>query len=148
MRNTIIRQLSPVLLGTVFILGSTALGQSPAKQIQAADSIPAFWEKFKTAIIKGDKVVVAGLSRFPIEMPYGMAPVRTKAQLIRRYRNVFNNETNAAQCFETAQPQTDPTRLKEFTVGCKNEAGDEVIIYSFTHTRNGWRFSGLDNINE
>ena len=108
----------------------------------------AFWEKFKAAVIKKDKASVAALSQFPISMPYGMRTVRNRAQLIQRYRDVFNHEGDAAVCFAEAKPQTDPARPKEFTVGCKNSAGDEVVIYSFVLTRTGWRFNGLDNLNE
>lgn len=107
-----------------------------------------FWNKFRTAVIKMDKATVAQLSQFPIDMPYGYRSVRNKAQLIKRYRDVFNNDSDAAQCFKSAQPQGEAARPKEFTVACKNAAGDEVVIYSFVRTKNGWRFSGLDNINE
>ena len=31
----------------------------------------AFWEKFKAAVIKGDKETVAALSAFPLSMGYG-----------------------------------------------------------------------------
>ncbi len=121
---------------------------SPAKLAQGDGSIATFWEKFKASVIKGDKTAVATLSQFPISMPYGMPTVRTRTQLIRRYRDVFNHEGSAAKCFATAQPVTDPARPKEFTVGCKNAAGDEVIIYSFKRVAKGWAFNGLDNINE
>ena len=115
---------------------------------QAAESRDAFWERFRTAVIKKDKTLVASLSQFPISMPYGMGTVRNKAQLMRRYRDVFNHEGDAAVCFASAKPHTDPARPKEFTVGCKNAAGDEVVIYAFVLTKLGWRFNGLDNINE
>jgi hypothetical protein len=81
-------------------------------------------------------------------MPYGMASVKTRAQLITRYRRVFNGETDAAKCFSTAKPETDPANQKLFTIACKNAAGHEVIIYSFARTAGGWKFAGLDNINE
>ena len=108
----------------------------------------AFWEKFKAAVIKKDKATIAALSQFPISMPYGMRTVRSRAQLIQRYRDVFNHEGDAAVCFADAKPQTDPAQPKQFTVGCKNGAGDEVVIYSFVLTKTGWRFNGLDNLNE
>jgi hypothetical protein len=31
-----------------------------------------------------------------------------KAQLLKRYRQVFNSEANAAKCFAGARPETDP----------------------------------------
>lgn len=131
--------LAVLLLGCVSSLGS---------HFQAGESRDAFWERFRTAVIKKEKAEVASLSEFPISMPYGMRTVRNKTQLIKRYRDVFNHEGDAAVCFAAAKPQIDPARPKEFTVGCKNAAGDEVVIYSFVLTKLGWRFNGLDNINE
>lgn len=111
--------------------------------------VEQFWEKFRDAVTKGNKTAVATMSKFPISMPYGMASVRNKSQLIRRYRDVFNHDgSSASECFKTAKPVIDPARPNDFTVGCKNLAGDEVIIYTFRRTPVGWKFVNLDNINE
>ena len=127
-----------------------ALGLSmTAKPFQADQSIQTFWTRFKTAVIKSDKTSVAQLSQFPIEMPYGVSSVKTSIQLSKRYREIFNGETNAAKCFSEAKPEVDPQNSKRFTVGCKiNGTGDEVIIYAFVRTKTGWKFKSLDNINE
>jgi len=148
-----VTNLCVLLSLTGYVLLSVVGARTPSVSVswnilQTDSSMSSFWEKFKAAVIKSDKAAVAGLSQFPISMPYGMRTVRTRAQLIRRYRDVFYHETSAAKCFATAQPQTDPARPGEFTVGCKNAAGDEVIIYSFKRTGKGWAFIGLDNINE
>ena len=127
---------------------ATALTQTPARSVQNDSSVETFWSGFKTAVIKGDKDKVAQMSQFPIGMPYGVPAVKTKAQLIKRYRQVFKGETNAAKCFGEARPVIDPENRKRFTVGCKNAAGDEVIIYDFVWTKAGWKFKSLDNINE
>ena len=111
--------------------------------------VEQFWERFRDAVTKGNKTAVATMSKFPISMPYGMASVRNKSQLIRRYRDVFNHDgSSASECFKTAKPVIDPARPNDFTVGCKNLAGDEVIIYTFRRTPVGWKFVNLDNINE
>ena len=111
--------------------------------------IEQFWEKFRDAVSKGNQTAVAGMSKFPISMPYGMASVRNRAELTKRYRDVFNHDgSSASECFGTAKPVIDPERPNYFTVGCKNLAGDEVIIYTFKRTPAGWKFLHLDNINE
>jgi hypothetical protein len=115
---------------------------------QNDSAIETFWAKFKAAVIKGDKESVAAMTQFPIEMPYGVSAVRTKAQLLKRYRQVFNSEANAAKCFADAKPETDPARKKEFTIGCDNGSGEKVVIYAFALTKTGWKFKSLDNINE
>ncbi|HEX3230488.1 MAG TPA: hypothetical protein VHQ95_16035 [Pyrinomonadaceae bacterium] len=124
------------------------LSFTAAASAQNDSSIDAFWAKFKAAVIKGDKESVAAMTQFPIGMPYGQAAVRTKAQLLKRYRQVFNGEANAAKCFADARPETDPARPKEFTIGCDNGSGEKVVIYAFALTKTGWKFKSLDNINE
>jgi hypothetical protein len=134
----------------VLMVAGMAINASELRSVAQSDAgIEEFWEKFRDAVTKGNKTAVAGLSRFPISMPYGMSSVKNRTQLIRRYRDVFNHDgSSASDCFTTAKPVTDPARPKEFTVGCKNLAGDEVIIYTFQRTPAGWRFAHLDNINE
>lgn len=112
------------------------------------DSTASFWEQFKTAVSKHDVETIARLSKFPLDMSYGIPAVKTKAQLARRYRQVFNEQTDAATCFSKKKPEVDTENPKHFTVACPNEAGDEVVIYHFSQTKTGWRFTGLDNINE
>jgi hypothetical protein len=110
--------------------------------------ITPFWQKFKTAVISGNKEAVSGLTRFPIKMSYGIKSVKTKAELRRRFRQVFNEQSDAAQCFARKQPEIDEANPKRFTIACPNEAGEEVVIYEFELSRGGWKFVALDNINE
>ena len=151
MRKTIL-SLSLVLLGSVSIPGAIGFGQTTVPQVQGHDSIQMFWEKFKAAVIKGDKQTVAALSRFPISRGYGLASLRNKAQFMKHYREVFFTETDAAKCFPKAKPSVEKERPKEFTIGCSfrsdDGGGGEPFQYSFTLTRNGWRFTGFENINE
>jgi hypothetical protein len=148
MKKALTWSLFLALLGTAVLMTSPGSSQASGNSRQTDSSVREFWDKFRVAVIKGDKTAVAAFTRFPVEMPYGMASVKNKAQLITRYRKVFNGETDAAKCFNTAKPETDPANGKLFTVACKNAAGHEVIIYSFAGTANGWKFAGLDNINE
>src|SRR5437016_12060533 len=80
----------------------------------ADNSMNAFWEKFKAAVIKGDKETVAALSAFPISLGYRMGSIKTKPQLMKNYKYIFANETNAAKCFRTAKPATDKSAPKNF----------------------------------
>ena len=118
----------------------------------ADNSMNAFWEKFKAAVIKGDKETVAALSAFPISLGYRMGSLKNKAQFMKNYHYLFARETNAAKCFRTAKPDFDKKRPKEFTVGCPfaedSGGGGEPFIYSFKLTRFGWRFVGFENVNE
>jgi hypothetical protein len=116
--------------------------------LTGADTRDAFWQQFKTAVTNKDVEAIATLSRFPIGMSYGIPSVKSKADLRRRYRKVFNEQTNAATCFSKAKPEVDPDNAKHFTVACPDAAGNEVVIYHFTQTRSGWKFTGMDNLNE
>jgi hypothetical protein len=108
----------------------------------------SFWEKFKTAVIKGDKNTVVTLSKFPIQMSYGIKSIKTKAELVRRYREVFNQQTDAAKCFANKEPEKDETSARKFSIACPDEAGNEVVIFQFARDFTGWKFVGLDNLNE
>jgi hypothetical protein len=112
------------------------------------DARDTFWQQFKTAVTNKNVNAIATLSRFPIFMSYGIASVKTKADLRRRYRKVFTEQTDAAACFSKAKPEADPDNTKHFTVACPDAAGNEVVIYHFNLTRTGWKFTGLDNLNE
>jgi len=140
--------LKKATAGLVLLLLALSLSTT-AKSFQGDQSINAFWTKFKSAVIKGDKAAVAKMSKFPIGLSYGMGSVKSTAQLFKRYREVFNGETNAAKCFAKAKPEIDPQNSKRFSVACGiNNTDDLVIIYGFVRTRTGWKFDSLDNINE
>ena len=131
------------------ILVTSAAG---ALRARAADpTIDAFWDKFKTAVTKGDKQAVFGITQLPLGMGYGQSPLRTRAQFMKKYNYIFAGEVNAVKCFETAKPQVDKGKTKEFYVTCpfaQNGGGDEPFVYTFKLTRSGWRFVSFENINE
>jgi len=116
--------------------------------LTGADSADTFWQTFKTAVSKRDVETIARLSKFPIGMSYGIPSVKTKAQLSKRYRQIFNEQTDAAACFSKAKIEMDPENAKHFSVACPDAAGNEVVIYHFEQTKTGWKFTGLDNLNE
>jgi hypothetical protein len=116
--------------------------------LTGADSAETFFQNFKTAVTKHDVETIARVSRFPLAMSYGIASIKTKAQLTRRYRQVFNEQTDAAACFSKAKIDMDAENPKHFSVACPDAAGNEVVIYHFRQTSTGWKFTGLDNLNE
>lgn len=137
-----------IILCLIFSIGGTATALTAAEPAPFEDSINVFWQKFKTAVIGGDKGAVAALSKFPLGMSYGIARIKNRAELRRRWRELFNEQTNAAQCFARKGPEIDRANPKRFSVACPNEAGDEVVVYEFERTRTGWKFVALDNLNE
>lgn len=107
-----------------------------------------FWGKFKAAVIKVDKTTVASLTKYPLGMSYGIRSVKSRVELVRRYKEVFNQQTDAAKCFGNKTPEKDSNNPRLFTIVCPNEAGDEVVAYQFMRGKLGWQFIGLDNYNE
>jgi len=116
--------------------------------LTGADTVDTFWQDFRTAVGKHDVETIARLSTFPIAMSYGIPTIKTKAQLTKRYRQLFNEQTDATKCFEKAKPEVDADNPRRFSVACPDAAGNEVVIYHFQQTRAGWKFTGLDNLNE
>lgn len=116
--------------------------------LTGAESFDGFWQTFKTAVSKRDVDTIARLSKFPVGMSYGIPSIRNKVQLTKRYRQLFNEQTDAAACFNKAKPEADTANPKHFSVACPDAAGNEVVIYHFEQTRTGWKLTSLDNINE
>lgn len=116
--------------------------------LTGTDARDTFWQQFKTAVSNKNVEAIASMSRFPIGMSYGIASVKNKTDLRRRYRKVFAEQTNAAACFKKAKIEVDQENSKHFTVACPDAAGNEVVIYHFNETKSGWKFTGMDNLNE
>jgi len=111
----------------------------------------AFWKKFKSAVIAGDKATVAEMTKFPLSMPYEVKAVKNKEDFLRRYNEIFKGEANAAQCFASAKPYKQSDR--QYDVNCPfketpNDREDVPIRFIFEQTKSGWRFADLDNVNE
>ncbi len=117
----------------------------------AESDLPAFWNKFRSAIIAGDKAAVAEMTKFPISMPYSVRAVKNKMEFLRRYTEIFNGEANAAQCFASAKPEKQSAGRCEVYCPFKETPDDREnapIRFIFELTNSGWKFAGLDNINE
>jgi hypothetical protein len=116
----------------------------------AETDFPAFWNKFKAAVISGDKAAVAEMTKFPLEMPYGAKGVKKKEDFLRRYGEIFKGEADAVQCFAKAKPQSEGKRYEVYCPSKEtpNDWENATIRFIFESTKGGWKFAGLDNINE
>ena len=117
----------------------------------AESDFSAFWKKFKAAVIAGDKAAVADMTKFPLSMPYGVKAARNKENFLRRYDEIFKGEANAAQCFRSVEPHKQSGREYDMYCPFKDTPDDKEnapIRFMFELTKAGWRFAGLDNINE
>ena len=117
----------------------------------AESDFSAFWQKFKSAVTAGDKATVAEMTKFPLSMPYEVKAVKNKESFLRRYDEIFKGEANAAQCFQTGKPRKESAGHYEIYCPFKDTPNDwenAPIRFMFELTKGGWRFVGLDNINE
>jgi hypothetical protein len=126
----------------ILLLFPTAFAQS---------DFPVFWKKFKSAVIAGDKAAVAEMTKFPLSTSYLVKVVKNKQEFLRRYNEIFKGEANAAQCFASAKPQKESAQ--SYAVYCPfkdtpNDRENAPIRFIFELTKSGWKFAGLDNINE
>jgi hypothetical protein len=126
----------------ILLFSSTAFAQS---------DFSAFWKEFKSAVIAGDKAKVADMTKFPLSMPYSVKAVKNKEDFLRRYNEIFKGEANAAQCFGSAKPRKESARRYEIYCPFKetpNDMENAPIRFLFEVAKGGWRFVGLDNVNE
>ena len=136
---------------SLIVITLLSLGIALSTETLAQTNIQTFWKNFKSAIEKGDKNAVAEMTKFPLEMPYGIKSVKTKGEFIKRYNEIFKDEADAAKCF----PKTtlDKENSKRYAVYCSfkeniDKPEDAPFKYYFESTKNGWKFTGFDNINE
>ena len=117
----------------------------------AESDFSTFWKEFKSAVVAGDKAKVAGMTKFPLSMPYEVKAVKNKESFLRRYDEIFKGEANAAQCFRSIEPQKESDRRYDIYCPFKETPEDKEnapIRFIFELTKGGWKFVGLDNINE
>ena len=117
----------------------------------AESDFSTFWKNFKSAVIAGDKATVAEMTKFPVSMPAFQKAIRNKADFLRRYDEIFKGEANAVQCFASAKPQKQSAGRYEIYCPFKETPKDwenAPIRFEFELTKAGWKFAGLDNINE
>ena len=117
----------------------------------AESDFSAFWHNFKSAVTGSDKAMVAQMTKFPLSMPYEVKAVKDKNGFLRRYDEIFKGEANAAQCFGSAEPHKESNRRYEIFCPFKETPKDKEntpIRFIFELTKGGWRFVGLDNVNE
>ena len=138
-----------VIRGRTWLVGILVLLFFP--NVFAQSEFSTFWKKFRTAVITGDKATVAEMTKFPLAMPYSVKAVKNKEDFLRRYNEIFRGEANAAQCFATAEPRKESDRRCEIYCPFKETPDDREnapIRFEFESTKSGWKFAGLDNINE
>ena len=123
----------------------------PEKSAIGENDFSTFWKKIKSAVIAGDKATVAEMTKFPLSMPYEVKAVKNKEDFLRRYDEIFKGEANAVQCFKSAEPQKESDRRYEIYCPFKETPDDREnapIRFLLELTKSGWKFSGLDNVNE
>ena len=91
------------------------------------------------------------MTKFPLSMPYEVKAVKNKEVFLGRYNEIFKGEANAAQCFGKAEPHKESDR--EYGIYCPfkdtpNDWENAPIRFIFELTKSGWKFTGLDNVNE
>ena len=117
----------------------------------AQSDFSGFWKKFKAAVIAADKATVAEMTTFRLSMPYEVKAVKNKQEFLRRYDEIFKGEANAAQCFKRAEPRKESARRWNIYCPFKETPNDwenAPIRFVFELTKSGWKFTGLDNVNE
>jgi hypothetical protein len=146
-----LKSFAPIRLITPMTWLAGALIFSALPNAFAESDFSTFWKEFKSAVIAGDKAKLADRTKFPLSMPYGVKVIKNKEDFSRRYNEIFKGEANAAQCFAKAEPRKESAQRYEIYCPFKQTPNDwenAPIRFVFELTKSGWRFAGLDNINE
>lgn len=138
-----------VIRGQTWLAGILILSLFPNAFAQTDFS--TFWKKFRSAVIAGDKATVSEMTKFPLSMPYLVKAVKNKEDFLRRYNEIFKGEANAGRCFASGKPRKESSRRYEIYCPFKDTRNDREnapIRFIFELTKRGWKFAGLDNVNE
>ena len=155
--SSLMRFVTIRVIGVFVAIVACAIGcrfsilAADAEPIRTQTDFSTFWKKFKSAVIAGDKAVIAEMTKFPLSMPYGVKAVKKKEDFSRRYNEIFKGEANAAQCFATGEPRKESARRYEIYCPFKetpNDRENAPIRFIFELTKSAWKFAGLDNVNE
>jgi hypothetical protein len=84
---------------------------------------------------------VANLSQFPIGVSHPALEIKDRSELRQRFREIFSQPINAAECFAHTEPTQDTENPELFTVACRYDKGSDAAAYQFEHTKSGWRFT-------
>ncbi len=140
------------------LISAVVLAMAPVNSAHSDDGLEAFVQKFRAAVINGDKETVVGLSRFPIRMPGRVRNIKDAADLRQRYHEVFNKYTSAAKCLAekyddrrfpesknkyVVEPLRDSDKPKDAWFDCGDDTG-YGINYVFELTQTGWKFVRLE----
>lgn len=122
-------------------LGISLAASGNRTQKNTSAAIQNFWTTFQSAVARNDKEAVASMTHFPLEMPYGVSSIRTKAQLMKSYSKIFDAETK--KCFSTARPERERANTRRFSISC-----GEAMMYWFNVVKGEYKFVAVDNVNE
>ncbi|PYJ50156.1 MAG: hypothetical protein DME83_10185 [Verrucomicrobia bacterium] len=111
-----------VIRGHTWLAGILILLLLPSAFAQTDFS--AFWKKFRSAVIAGDKAAVTEVTKFPLSTPAFQKAVKNEADFLRRYNEIFKGEANAAQCFATGEPRKESARRCEIYCPFKETPDD------------------------
>lgn len=131
MRRTVLLCLVLTLAGSFLAAGSNSS--------QTTDTFPAFWREFKRTVISRDEQSVIRLTKFPIGISNDAKPVQNRAEMKRRFSEIFDQHTNAAKCFSEREPSQDTESPNRYTISCPNK-DDNFVVYEFERTNSGWKF--------
>ncbi len=138
-----------VIRGRTWLAGILVLLLLPNAFAQSDFAL--FWKQLSSAVIAGDKAAVAEMTKFPLSMSAFQKAIKNKEDFLRRYNDIFKGEANAAQCFASAKPEKQSAGRCEIYCPFKETPNDwenAPIRFIFELAKSGWKFVGLDNINE
>jgi hypothetical protein len=131
--------ITPTLLVVISLSGFAFSLQKQSASIRTEGN--AMWLKFQAAVAKGDADLAGSMTKFPLDMPYGVKSIQTVAAFKKQYTKMFDSETK--KCFAKAHPSWDETGKNRFYIPC-----GEAMMYWFERSGGTFRFSAVDNVNE
>jgi hypothetical protein len=126
-----------IALAGLLVLGLFSISADAQKSVRL-DKAPAafkvFFEKFRSAVARGDKATVASMTQFPFQYGFdaGDEGTWTRAQFTRKYNDIFGGERKVFA-------QKNPLFYSE--AGSYDLATNDASHYSFVKQGNSYKFT-------
>lgn len=132
-----------VLFWSLFAVGGETANAQEQRLSSSPKAFQAFYAKFRSAMIKGDKKTVAALTGFPFKYGFdaGDEGTLSKVQFLKKFDEYFGEYKNLSGKNKNVFAQKNPVLYTE--AGSYNLTSDDAAHFSFEKKGASYKFTAM-----